>query len=586
MGKANLTAGPLQGKAATPVPPGGTPTVLNAALAQLTEGQVIQATVQRVTTALVWLDLDGRTILARTEVPLQPNQRVSLQVAEANQARVALRVLNQATPSAIEMQTGKDSTSPNSGPARGLLAPGLSNLEGLLASWGIEPDNANLVIAKALLVQAHSINPEDVETVRSWWRTLPNRGLGDIEALVYLHTNQLPVGEEPLALAHHYLAHPQVPLGDRSPAGNGLAPVATRLADLQQVMGDVLAQLHLAEAGSPALVRLRGELEAALTHIMNWPISPDMTAGEIATRLAELVRSLGTPPEAELATHLLTTAKGEVGSSVETAQAVAPFEETSPFTLRVLGEDSAELRDPMAQLQAKPAIPGMGKDTTNWLSRLVSSVADALSEKDSANPAQGNGLDEPTARALRQLEDQLDLVSKDLGSIHLSNLARPQDALAEQCCCLPIPLTTTSGPRTAYLKIYRRPGHLAVDPHNLRLALLLDLPELGEIAIDMSIFERRLSGQILSGRRLTNHLVEMDMGHLYERINALGYQIDSLTCDMLPGGPQGPATRASQTERDRDGTGWLPGGPGWPQSGADGQAVSWAELLAQVDVSV
>jgi hypothetical protein len=120
-----------------------------------------------------------------------------------------------------------------------------------------------------------------------------------------------------------------------------------------------------------------------------------------------------------------------------------------------------------------------------------------------------------------------------LGAIQLSNLANTTDPIGEQYYLFPIPLATSNGPHTAHLKIYRRPGQNSVDPENLRLALLLDLPELGEIAIDLAVFERHLSGKILSGQQQTHQLVAVELDELREGLKGLGYQVDSLTCDLL-----------------------------------------------------
>ena len=77
----------------TPAPPTDTPSVLNASPLEFAEGQLVTATVQHVINSLVWLDVGDRTLIARAQTPLRPQQQVSLEVVEADPRRVTFRVL-------------------------------------------------------------------------------------------------------------------------------------------------------------------------------------------------------------------------------------------------------------------------------------------------------------------------------------------------------------------------------------------------------------------------------------------------------------------------------------------------------------
>jgi hypothetical protein len=176
-------------------------------------------------------------------------------------------------------------------------------------------------------------------------------------------------------------------------------------------------------------------------------------------------------------------------------------------------------------------------DLTNPLHRLASVTVEALADKNLGETTlQGTR----TAEILRHLVDRLESISKDLGAIQLSNLATSPTPAFEECYLFPIPLATAGGATTAHLKVFRRPGQQAVDPDNVRLALLLDLPELGEIAINFNVFEKRLSGQILSERERTHQRVKSGLNELHHRLNDLGYWIDSLTCNMFSDQEESP----------------------------------------------
>jgi hypothetical protein len=536
-------------------------------LTQLIQGQVVTAIVQRVVDLenTVWLELAGRTtgsFVARTKVPLQAQQHVSLEVVQANSARITLRVLH-----------------PSDFRALGSELPGNSHsLTSVLAGWGIQPDAVNLAIAEALLVHGQSILPEDVESVRLDWQRLPERQPADIQALAYLHANQLPVEQEALDLAHRWLA------GQGSPL---------RLAGLHSALGEALAQVDLLPAvhNTPALERLQQELAATLAQMVGGSIPAELPTPEIAARLAALVTVLGTPPEAELAAHLLETAQA-TGAAPGQAAGAATGGSASPSRLRPEGgpppvphgvsATGQGAQDAIAQTLTNP--PGRAAHSVGaWgeqMARLMSALADVLAEEFPQVPAgpasdpHSAGLDQPTAHVLRRLQDQLHLVSSDLGALHLANLAEPRDSAAERSFCFPIPLATGGEQQTAYLKVYRRPGERSLDPRNLRLALLLDLPELGEIAVNLHLsqcmksqFERHLSGQILSGRQQTQRLVESDLAWLLSRLNALGYQIDSLSSGLLKEVAAEPIAPGAQGGRS----------PGHPPG---------APLLTQIDVSI
>ncbi len=78
----------------TPVTPVETPPILSTAPLEFAEGQLIEATVQHVINSLIWLEVGGQTLIARTQIPLQVQQHVSLEVVEADPERLTFRVLN------------------------------------------------------------------------------------------------------------------------------------------------------------------------------------------------------------------------------------------------------------------------------------------------------------------------------------------------------------------------------------------------------------------------------------------------------------------------------------------------------------
>ncbi|MEW5959460.1 MAG: flagellar hook-length control protein FliK [Chloroflexota bacterium] len=492
-------------------------TVSSPELVRLSEGSLLKATVQRVVDSMVWLEINGRILSARTEIPLQAQQPVLLEVIQADPAQVTLRLVNQ---EAI-IQTDGDSGLPG-------------NLQTLLNAWGMDADDLNLTIAKALLTHSQTIHPEDIQAIRTLWQSnslvsvLEGRVPPEtLEALVYLYVNELPINDESLALADHWLNTPL----SRGPS----AQLAQGVAELQTAMSTAVTELQSTTAANPALKQLLTTLESALNQIANWPITADMPVEEMATRLAELVSTLNTPAEAELA-HTLRS-QGNLSTSQPTGNPPANNADVAPSRPGAANIQSNSMTEagslPAASSPGRDAAepithpwPAPSHDLTNPLHRLASAIAKVL-----ADPLLGEA--ERTTQVLGKLTSQLEAVAKDLGAIQLFNLTNIPDPDDEPYYLFPIPLAMPEGPQTAHLKVYRRPGSRTVDPANVRLALLLDLPELGEIAINLNLLQKRLTGQILSAREHTHQRVESQLDTLFHRLNDLGYWVNSLTCDRL-----------------------------------------------------
>jgi hypothetical protein len=499
----------VQHLGAPPAQPASTALPTSAAALPLAEGALLKATVQRVTDEMVLLNINGRLLSARTEIPLQARQEVLLEVTKASPLQVALRPL------------------PQTAPGGGSPAPALHNLPTLLTGWGVNPDDANLTIARTLFQQTHTLNPADIQTVRSLWHSQGNNQPANLPALVYLHTQQLPVNTESLAMARHWL---------NTPLANGAA-IAQNLAGLQQSMNQALAHLQNAAGQNPATAHLAAAMETALTQMAGWSVSADTPAAEIMARLSALIPRLGTPPEADL--HALMARPQPNAPAPAGADSGQP---ARPALVITADGTVLNLAAPAKAPQARPvlphaALPDSGPADLNPLHRLAGVVKEALAQ---AGPDDAPA---PTMQALREVAGRLDTLTKDLAAVQLSNLAQTPHPAAEPYYLFPIPLHTANGPRTAHLKVFHRDGQREVDPDNVRLALLLDLPELGEVAINISVLEKRLSGQILSGREHTHQRVAEELAELRHNLGNLGYWVDSLTADRLTAQPQ-PAKTA------------------------------------------
>ena len=468
-------------------------------LVGLAKGQLVQATVQRVVGEQVLLNLGGLVVAARSEVPLQAQQRVLLEVVEADQTQVSLRLIGRADGATA---TSEVRSTPIKGQPDGLQA--------LLMSWGLEGDEVDQAIARSLLAYGQTVSPEDVLAVRGQWQALPNHQLGDLAALSYLHVNRLPISHESLALAEHWL--------------NGSPALAERLTDVQQALDQVLTHLRGMADNNPTLTGLRDVLQRVSEQLAGWRLSGDMPTHELATRLADLLREMGTPPEAELARRLVAVPRPItlVGHDVASP-------ESQDADQLALGSRLIQPRAGLSSQEQTSAHPETAPTTGEGeRSGLLRQISRMLSEV-LADPK----LDASLAQPLQRLNEQLAWLAKDLGATQLANLATPANPSVPDCYLFAIPMDTNQGTRTAYLRVYRQPEERSLDAKNLRIALLLDMPALGEMAISLALFEGRLSGQFLCVRPETQSIVEAQLGELREQLKALGLRVDRLDSEVL-----------------------------------------------------
>jgi hypothetical protein len=470
----------------------------------LAVGQLLRATVQRVSEAALWLDVGGRTLVAHSELPLQAGQRLSLTVESVDPSRVILRMAAP-TEAATTGEAGQ-------------------SLESLLLAWDLEPDSLNMEIARSLLARRLSVDPDAIRFIHRQFQILSMDASAsaqtgetvfaeqplspaqqaDVEALVHLFVKEIPITKESLELARLWQKGPQ--------------PTAPQFQQLQTSVEQVVSQLNALPREMAQLSALRGALERAMPVIAEWATAMDMPVEQMAARLESFVPRWSTPLEAALGNLLLSVGSGE-----------APPAMSSVDVVQVSGFQAATA----PPLPAEAVVDALRDQPQKVLHDLLSSVEEALDK---------HVLSEPVSRSVRELGEHLRTITQDLVSAQLGNTGS-SSVLVESSYVFPIPVMTPEGPQTAFLKVYRNPEQTRTDPDNVRLALLFDLPELGEIAVDLMVSDRQVNGQVLSGRQETHDLVAEELGKLQSRLSELGYAVGALSCNMLSAA-RGNATSA------------------------------------------
>lgn len=512
----------------------------------VSEGQLIRATVQQVMDQTVLLNVAGQLISAKTDVPLEPRQQVLLNVQQAGAEQITLQIIPDP---AAEAQTASAAVA--APPAT--ETPLAKNALQLLTQWGLPPDEINLQLTEALITHGKSVSAEDVAAARQAWVNLPNPSPADLNAVAFLQANKLPISSESVSLANQWL--------------NGLPPIANQISTLQETLSSVLSQLPPPTAATPELAQLTNVLQSTLNQIAQWNITPDTPPAEIAARLESLVVNLNTPPEAALAKQpavvIVQQQLSAEGTSAQTqpngtAAATTQSGATTAQPANTSSQPAAPQNTPVAPPAANGNAPApnsthsapQAAQTVNIPTKIqVSNPLHQLAHTISEALAQGN-LPPAQADALHQLSQQVQHLTQDLGALQISNLAQAINTETGQFYLFPVPLRHADGSQTtAKLKIFRQAGHSTVNPENTRLALLLDLPSLGEIAIDLTVFKREISGRVLTGEKSTGKLVAKNIDDLEARLQSIGYHVDRLTTAMLSDVKNDPATAAVLSEQ-------------------------------------
>jgi hypothetical protein len=166
-----------------------------------------------------------------------------------------------------------------------------------------------------------------------------------------------------------------------------------------------------------------------------------------------------------------------------------------------------------------------------WIKCSQGVVDHLLSEtsKILANPQ----LEEKLSHLIHSLKETLQNLGDAINANHLGNLVSTSEFMAAPFYSFPLSLTTPEGPVAAQLKLHKNTSADKINPENMRLALLLDMPKLGEIVVNLQVFERNITGQILSARADTNLLIETQIDELRNNLGKQGYQIGSIIPGLL-----------------------------------------------------
>jgi flagellar hook-length control protein FliK len=473
----------------------------------LANGQILNAVVKNIVDNFVQLEVYGRILTARSEVPLSPRQQVQLEVINAQSNKIILRL------SEFPLSTV---------PRQQIDLP--ASIRALLGSWNLEADDTNLEIAKTLLSLQKPLTAQDILAVRGLWCRITDSKLADLDTITFLYANRIPVQKESITIADHLLMYKDA--------------LAHRLNETKSVLDQMLTQLQSSLTKQSILNPQFRALETQIARIVDWSIPIELSPPQISQSLQRFLIDFGRPLEAELATHISTLDASEESLELRLHSNDLSGAVSSTDTFLPVAEVTSS-REKKALATQVNALSALMKVSGGIPDRLITVISDLLSNLD---------LDDQIAQLVRNFEDPLQNLALDTSANHLSNLVTTSEVNSSPFYCFPLPLLLPEGAGTGYLTIHKNIGEEKINPDNMRLALLLDLPELGEITVKLQIVKKHITGQITSSREKTYELIETQISDLHDALKKQGYQTSKFVIDVAAKNHQPSPQERSQKE--------------------------------------
>lgn len=502
---------------------------LSAMLQKLDPNHILQGRVLAVRGSQMVISLLGEQITAESLLPLQVGQALDLVVRELLPDRITLQVAQQTGEGAPVIRVITD-----------------QDLNDLLAAQHLPPDHANLLIARTLLRNSLPITRAIVLEARNALSFIEAPHADDVEATIFLILKELPVTRESLELAKSALLQPNN-LGARVQA------LATQLVEL-------LAYAEQTEQGRAATVLPRHIQALAHQLLQELPLlAPDLAQGRaFAALVRQVLDQIGTPTEGRLARLLEEGAHDLAGQGAPEPVTIAAGE-SQPADPEVPEQDVSQLNGRRQEATIPALSPKMLPEeprqaplplmrqyppaVTHDFRRQLASMNDALTQVSA---------ELPTHHRLAPLLGEIGTAIREMITMveaeQLSNAGLPPPTQPQGYYVFNLPMAVTGQDvtDTAEVQIYyqRRDHTKRIDPENAHLAFLLQMSHLGPVDVHVDLYQKHLRCRIECSNREATDLFEESSSELRERLQEVGYSVDSIRT-VIADEPHAPPERAS-----------------------------------------
>ncbi|HEX2922521.1 MAG TPA: flagellar hook-length control protein FliK, partial [Chloroflexota bacterium] len=392
----------------------------------------------------------------------------------------------------------------------------------ILRTWGVPAASAHLEAVRQMLRRGLSMESlqrlarEQVPSGEEQEQQTSDSILGQI-----LHAYDLPDDPPHISAAREFLAR-SLPLSRE--AIDRLARTLSRIGATEEedFRAAVFLQANDLPVTESTIHLARSFLERPL-QLAQQLRQLQMAVTEAAVAL------LATPQEDDLG-PLLDRAAGQLSQRLLSAQA-GDREAIVDTVRRLFADQGVSLENQLARVLAGGDPSQLEGDLRTLLGRLAD-----MAMKAGAAASQHPDLQS----ALAQLSQSAPELADALQAQQLANAATPASQLDQWIVFqLPVSVGDRDGPRTAELRISKRPGR-RIDPDHVRLLLRLDLPRLQMVEIGLQIVGPRVGCSLSSRNEETLPLLREQFGALRQGLEQLGYSVARPSFSLLSKEP--PAT--------------------------------------------
>lgn len=457
-------------------------------------GQLIQGRVLTVRGSQAVISLLGEQIAVESRLPLQIGQVLDLVVREIRPGRITLQVTRETEEGALVNHVITD-----------------RDMGDLLASQRLPPDSTNLLIARTLIRNSMPITNALVMGTRNALSFIDVPTAEEMEAAIYLLLKDLPVTPQSLELAKVSLLSP-----------NNLG---ARVQELTAQLSELLAQTAQDSAVSILPRSLMDLMRQVLQDLPQ--LVPDHTKSQtFAALLPQVLDQIATPTESRLARLIENDALIPSGreallppTTAKETVIIEPQRQPSGEHPSVVQEDGrqalpATIRHPLLEVS---------RDFRQQLTLFNDELAQAAAEL-------------PLHHRVAPLLQELQVTIREMLTIveaeQLSNAGMPPPTQAQGYYAFHLPVAAPGqhATETAEVRVYYHGGqsNKRVDPENAHLAFLLEMSRLGSVEVHVDLYQKHLRCRIECANREATDLFQESSSELQERLQAIGYVVDSI----------------------------------------------------------
>lgn len=478
-----------------------------APLRRFDPGQVLHGRVLAVRGSQVMISLLGEQISAESLLPLRVGQVLDLVVHETRPDRITLRIATEVGGKAPVLQPFTD-----------------QDVGELLVEQHLPTDPTNTLIVRSLIRNMLPITNANVLAIGHALSFIETPTAEDVDAALFLIARELPVTPQSLKLAKSALLQPN--------------SLGTRV----QALATQLVELLLRPVREGAAVGLPRPLLALAQQVLqDLPLLlPDQAQGRtLASLIRQVLDQIATPTEARLARVLREPGVVLLRPDPPVDQTTTRSPDTgAAHTVIIEPPPITDGYTDTAQADGHHVLPASWQrrtqDASHDFRQQLALLEDTLVHAITELPARHTAV-----ATLHELQATIRELISTMEADQLTNAGTPPPTQAQGYYLFHLPIATVGQDTTdtAEVRIYyqQRDRTKQVDPENAHLAFLLQMNWLGPVDVHVDLYRTHLRCRIECSRQEATELFRESSHELEERLQDIGYVVDSIRTATIAG---------------------------------------------------